>query len=439
MGFNTLKTYCFFIGYPRSGHSFLGQCINTREDALIAHECNALFHVAMEKGLTASKLFQRLRERNHYFAVNLDYKWETMDYKIHESRQLNKKDILCIGDKKAQITTCILKSNEKIIAFLRQLVRVPIRAIHYVRNPLDNIATIAFRDNLSLENALYMYMRLAEENKALLNAVLASSEALTVYHEDFIANPEKTLCRVSSYLALPRDTVWERLCREKTYTKPACSRTRVPWTITALRRLIHEIADVPFLRRYLPEVAAFEAAGAERGFVCLPGADLWQRSLRAFARHDRAAALQQALDAVRLGYAGYSQYVHLAKMYLELRPELAASYFDKALACSPSCSEALFQLAKLAVGKGDFALAEEQIAKWQEIGARPKGWGYFELSKLLREQGRLVEAVRYSEKSMAANGNISYYKKYFDELTQYVADYAAARNERTACGQGGFS
>jgi hypothetical protein len=416
MNLDALKTFCFFIGYPRSGHSFIGQCLNAREDALIAHECNILFHLAIERDITAARIFELLCRRNAYFVEELGCQWEGYTYAIDTEFQLKSKRLLCIGDKKAEASTYILKNNTNLLLQLRETVGVPIRVLHYVRNPVDIIATIVFRNNVLLENALDMFLELALSSQLLLERVFDASEALTVYNEDFIANPEETLFRLSSHLGLDRDPTWERLCGEKVYRHPARSRSRVPWTVQALERLRHTVAGVPFLQRYLPEIEVFEAEVAGGRCVCLPGADLWQQSIQALSQQDAAAALHHALEAVRLGYEGHSQCLHIAKLSMASNLEAASTSVARALQLTPSCSEAFYLLAVLCVLGGDFNKASAYLVTWQEIGARPDGWGQYELGRMLAALGNPVEALHYVKMAMAEHGGIPYYQELYTKL-----------------------
>ena len=53
-----------------------------------------------------------------------------------------------IGDKKAAVTTGLLKNSKGLhdLRVLERIVDIPLRLIHVIRNPFDNITTICRRE-----------------------------------------------------------------------------------------------------------------------------------------------------------------------------------------------------------------------------------------------------------------------------------------------------
>ena len=56
VGLGQLRSFCLFIGYPRSGHSLLGSLLDAHPDIAIAHEVNALGLVVAERPRPADAL-----------------------------------------------------------------------------------------------------------------------------------------------------------------------------------------------------------------------------------------------------------------------------------------------------------------------------------------------------------------------------------------------
>ena len=50
-----------------------------------------------------------------------------------------------IGDKKGERTTQLLELNKETLLNISRTVKLPIKIIHMVRNPFDNIATMVLR------------------------------------------------------------------------------------------------------------------------------------------------------------------------------------------------------------------------------------------------------------------------------------------------------
>lgn len=97
---SALETFVLFFGYPRSGHSFFGQCINSRSDALISHEFDVIYHLMRNKNMSVDQIYEGISLRNDFFCDVLDYTWEGYKYDICPFEQRYKSNLVCVGDKK---------------------------------------------------------------------------------------------------------------------------------------------------------------------------------------------------------------------------------------------------------------------------------------------------------------------------------------------------
>ena len=88
-----------------------------------------------------------------------------------------------IGDKRGGAVTRAIADHPDFLDRTRALVDVPLRLIHVVRNPFDNIATISKRHRMNLEDAADYYFRHVETNARLLQT-LSCDELMTIRHED---------------------------------------------------------------------------------------------------------------------------------------------------------------------------------------------------------------------------------------------------------------
>ena len=66
--FDTVNTYCMFIGYPRSSHSLMGSLIDAHPNAIIAHEQDVLKYI--KYGFTKEALFPLLLRNSEEFTAN---------------------------------------------------------------------------------------------------------------------------------------------------------------------------------------------------------------------------------------------------------------------------------------------------------------------------------------------------------------------------------
>jgi hypothetical protein len=142
-----------------------------------------------------------------------------------------------------------------VIDRLRRIVGVPIRVLHYVRDPLDNITTIARRGKLSLPMAIDDYFRFAQ-GASLGLAGLGADEQLTCYHEDFVADPRAELSRVVRFLGLTADDAFLERCASRVFARPRKTADTVEWTPSCWTRCNVAQASTPGTR-------ATTSAGAE--------------------------------------------------------------------------------------------------------------------------------------------------------------------------------
>lgn len=245
--FDDVERYCFFIGYPRSGHTLLGSLINAHREALIAHELHALKFI--NAGVTRAELYALLLERDQWFA-RLGRQWTGYDYTVPGQWHGRWERLRVIGDKRGGASAALLGRRPAALDRLRRTVGVPIVAIHHVRDPFDNIATIARREEMPLPATIAFYFDLAGAACAALERLPADAQLLT-YHEDLVADPGGTLDAVTAALGLSPDPAWREACAARIFPSARRSRDLVTWTPALLDDVRARMAAFPHLLRYL--------------------------------------------------------------------------------------------------------------------------------------------------------------------------------------------
>ena len=81
----------------------------------------------------------------------------------------------------------------------------PLRLIHVVRNPFDNVAAISRWHRLSLDREHRVSISRTARPQGALNRMADDAEVLTVHHEAFIRAPAPTLSAVCEFLGLAAD------------------------------------------------------------------------------------------------------------------------------------------------------------------------------------------------------------------------------------------
>jgi hypothetical protein len=118
-----------------------------------------------------------------------------------------------------------------------------------VRNPYDNVATIATRAGVGLEMALSRYERFVRCN-ARVKAGLEKDEVFEYRHEEFISNPSAVLTRMCGYLGLDAPQEYLKGCAAIVFESPKKSRHKVEWPVEIKGRVERLIGEVEFLNGY---------------------------------------------------------------------------------------------------------------------------------------------------------------------------------------------
>ena len=126
---------------------------------------------------------------------------------------------------------------------------VPVRLVHVVRNPFDNIATMSVRFHVDLDEAAERYFALARA-AADIRSRTGEGEWLDVRHEDLIADPAPWHARLCELVGLDADEGYVRDCAGIIYRRPHQSRYEQPWTPELVERVEQRMAGLPFFEGY---------------------------------------------------------------------------------------------------------------------------------------------------------------------------------------------
>jgi Sulfotransferase family len=136
---------------------------------------------------------------------------------------------------------------------LRSLVGVPIRLIHVVRDPFDNIAAISRLRGLSLVDAADYYF-LHCRTTSRLGSLCAPGELITVRHEEMIRDPAGTLTELCAFLGLEPYPGYVEDASSVLYREPSGSGRKAMWPEGLVEDVARRARAHPVLDGY-----AFEA------------------------------------------------------------------------------------------------------------------------------------------------------------------------------------
>ena len=249
-----LTAYCLFIGCPRSGHSLVGALLDGHPDIRMSHELDSLRY--LYAGFVRRQLYYMILQKSAAYAdpgirrggyVNaLPAEW------LGRHRRL-----LVIGDKHGEATTLRLRATPWLLERLRKTVRIPLRFVHVVRHPLDNISTIVKKTKvrgrpLSLPQAVDYYFSLCE-TVAHTQTRLGRDEILHVRHEALIADPHRSLTELCRFLGTDAPADYVQACAVALYEAPHRSRDGADWTPELIEAVRDRMREFPFLEAYLDE------------------------------------------------------------------------------------------------------------------------------------------------------------------------------------------
>jgi hypothetical protein len=243
--FQDVQTYCMFIGYPRSGHSLLGALIDAHPNAIIAHEQDTLQFIENSLPFGRNQLYSLLLQNSARFAAE-GRTWCGYSYAVPNQWQGKYKKLLVVGDKKGGISTIKIGKDPTLVDRLEATIKVPIKFLHVVRNPFDNISTIAIKEPRPLENAIDYYFSSVATNAKLREKM----DVHDVELEELIDKPERTIKTICQFLDIEPGKKYLADCSGIVRTRPRQTRKQLQWDKASIARVSKEIQKYDFLKSY---------------------------------------------------------------------------------------------------------------------------------------------------------------------------------------------
>ena len=284
-----VKLFVLFIGYPRSGHSIIGSLLDAHPNVVMAHEFNVLQWTKKMPNYTKRQLFNMLflnsyhnafeegaRTRNYKgYTLTLDNSWQ--------GRYREYVDI--IGDKNGdKVSKLFLEDADgfrSLFKKLQDVVSVPIRLIHCVRNPYDIVSTMMLYQlkQSRHEKDLITNLRKASETSTqdkqlytndgaqshwikhhfdLADSVMRISQSLVnrstqmleVHNHELVSSPEETVLKLCQFLEIKCSREFVRTCGNKVFSELSRTRFAIHWSERAKRVMEGRFQKYPFFKRY---------------------------------------------------------------------------------------------------------------------------------------------------------------------------------------------
>ena len=223
--FQEVECFCLLIGYPHSGSTLVSSVLNAHPEMVMGHETDILRYV--RPGLSRNLLFSVILDRDRQFTA-ANRHWNGNDYAMPASGQGSFSRLRVIGDKCIARQAMRLHHDPPLLDRLRSTLDMPLRVIHLVRNPFDNIASIASKRGV-LSSRIEKYRALGEGMDDIRGR-LRAEELCEIRYEDVVADPSRSLSDVCHFLGLEAPDEYLQDCVQLIRPSIQLSRFSVDWT-----------------------------------------------------------------------------------------------------------------------------------------------------------------------------------------------------------------
>jgi hypothetical protein len=242
--FRNVERFSLYIGYARSGHTLVNSLLNAHPEIVSAHELQVLRFVG-QRGIGRNQLYAMLLRRDEQFG-ELGRRWSGFDYTVPGQYQGRFETLRVVGDKCAGVSTWRIHREPGLLDRLRQLVDVPLRVIHVIRNPYDNIAAMARVRGLPDATERYAALGQAVDD---IRERLSHDELIDVRFEAFTEDPRGSLTELCRFLGVEATEDYLNACAQLV-KQGRRTRDTQDWSAPALAQVNELIASRPVLAGY---------------------------------------------------------------------------------------------------------------------------------------------------------------------------------------------
>ena len=273
-----VKTFVFFVGHERSGHSIVGSLMDSHPHMVISYELD-LFK-KLSHGLlapTKSEIFNAIWKNTNESMIRAESKkgYTLLVDGLYQGRYVDYIDV--IGDKKGDATAEMFNKNPdnwKSVFNILNSLGVTLKVIHVIRNPYDNIATMAWFEtrkvskfrwpNVKESNETYELKRSSHRygkgnaiqqyflnHQAIVDAKKKYNlDVIQIHSKDLISNPRGTLIKLCNYLGVTCSDKYLEICSNKIYKSESRTRDKIEWTDSQIKTVQENIEKYDCLKGY---------------------------------------------------------------------------------------------------------------------------------------------------------------------------------------------
>ena len=146
-----LSKACFFLGYPRSGHTLIGALLDAHPNCCFSHELDMLGRL-LRGEITKETMIEEIivdsRSQLQDGRTNAGY-----HYLVPNQWQGQYVDLRVLGDKSGGRSSRLLDQYTPVLPDTQSYLQLELIFIHVIRNPFDSISTSVNRVLDRLPNA----------------------------------------------------------------------------------------------------------------------------------------------------------------------------------------------------------------------------------------------------------------------------------------------
>lgn len=276
--YDGVKNFVVFVGYSRSGSTIVASMLDAHPNIIVSNENN--FMMKWWEGN-----FDKLNRYTLYSLLCQDSRISSTNGTRSQNRTLRKgysigieslwqgryANLTIIGNKRAEKLTKLFIENpfkmKEKYKHLQASLKVPIIAIHVIRNPFDMVATRMFYAH----GSAYPHKLLNQNVTKLSNDTLMKKEMsnlfdlaemimqmeqsfkfniLHIHIEDFVKDANTIIKEMCEYLHVPCADWYVHACAKAVFPKISRTRDLVEWKPDAIHTMKEKIRQFPFFDGY---------------------------------------------------------------------------------------------------------------------------------------------------------------------------------------------
>lgn len=155
-----------------------------------------------------------------------------------------------IGDKRGGGSTLRLQEKPHLLPMLRQALSVPVKLIHVVRNPYDNISTIFRRKQQpTLAASIDWYFSMCDTVSRFMKSTEEGS-LKTLRLETLVVDSKAVLHDLCRFLDVEGSAEYLKDCADLVWKSPQRTRQYAGWTSEEIAQVRERMRQFPYLDGY---------------------------------------------------------------------------------------------------------------------------------------------------------------------------------------------